>query len=88
MHPGFKSIIGIFAVTIGSTLIAFALQIKAQRVLPATTASLFFLFESPFAIFFAMLLLSESVTLWQSVGAVLIFSSALGATLTIKGKPA
>lgn len=86
--PGPKSIIGILAVTIGSTLLAFALQIKAQRVLPATTASLFFLFESPFATLFAMILLNEPVTHWQSVGAALIFFSAMGATLTIKSKPA
>lgn len=81
--PDFKGIIGILSVTVGSTLIAFALQIKAQRVLPAVTAGLFFLLESPFAMFFAVVLMEEKVHTTQGLGALLIFVSAIGATLTL-----
>lgn len=78
--PDLKAIIGFVSVTIGSTLIAFALQIKAQKSLNATTASLFFLLESPFATMFAILLLNEPITPNQILGATLILIAAIGST--------
>ncbi len=70
---------GLFALVCGSSMIAFTLQIKAQRVLAPATASMIFLLESPFAAFFAILLLSEKMSAYQALGAGLIF---LAATLT------
>jgi drug/metabolite transporter (DMT)-like permease len=75
------AIIGLLSLTFGSTLIAFALQVRAQRVLSPSIASLIFLLESPFALIFAIYFLNESMTDLQATGALLIFFSAVGATL-------
>lgn len=80
--PDQKAIWGFLSVTIGSTIIAFSLQIKAQKTISATTASLFFLFESPFATFFAIMILKDTVTSWQILGALCIFAAAIGSIST------
>jgi drug/metabolite transporter (DMT)-like permease len=73
--------IGLTSLALGSTLIAFFLQVRAQRRLPPTVSSLIFLLESPFALVFSVWLLSESFHGREAVGAVLIFVSAMAATL-------
>lgn len=76
--PGFLSLL--FA----STMIAFALQVRAQKVLSPSLSSLLFLLESPFAAFFAVLFLHEKVSGSQWFGAALIMlatvSSVWGTT--------
>lgn len=71
------SIFGLISLTLGSTLLAFYLQVRAQKVLSASTCSLLLLLESPFACLFAILLLHESMSLSQGIGAFLILSSAM-----------
>jgi drug/metabolite transporter (DMT)-like permease len=78
--PNIYAFAGLFSLAFLSTLLAFALQIKAQKVLSSSTSSLIFLLESPFAAIFAMIFLHESLTLWQTIGGVLIFTSAFQAT--------
>ncbi len=70
--PGFLSLL--FA----STMIAFALQVRAQKVLSPSLSSLLFLLESPFAAFFAVLLLHEHVSGAQWIGAALILLATAG----------
>jgi drug/metabolite transporter (DMT)-like permease len=73
--------VGLLSLTFGSTVIAFYLQVRAQKHLSATVSSLIFLLESPFALIFAILLLHESLNTTESIGAGLIFLSATFATL-------
>jgi drug/metabolite transporter (DMT)-like permease len=76
---GLKPLLGGLGFLIfGSTLIAFALQVRSQRVLSPAVASMLFLLESPFAALFAALLLGERLGGLQWVGAALIFTSAYG----------
>lgn len=72
--------VGVLALSVGSTVLAFYLQVRAQAYLSATVSSLLFLLESPFALIFAMILLAEKLGLTESLGAALIFVSAVGAS--------
>lgn len=69
--------IGILSLTFGSTFLAFALQVKAQKYLSPSIASMIFLLEAPIAALFALWLLGESMHFSQWLGAVLIFIAAL-----------
>jgi drug/metabolite transporter (DMT)-like permease len=80
--PDNKALIGLFSLTIGSTLLAFALQVRAQKIVSPSLASILFLLESPFAAYFAFLLLYEKITTLQALGGVIIFLAAFGATKT------
>ncbi len=73
--------LGIGFLAIGSSLIGFMIQIRAQKVIPPSVVSVFFLLESPFAAFFAFLFFGEHLSLHQWGGAFLIFVSALGTAL-------
>jgi drug/metabolite transporter (DMT)-like permease len=77
-----KSLFGLLFVALGSTLVAFMLQVKAQKVLSSSVASLLFLLESPFAAIFAAIFLGEHLSAVQWTGAFLISLSALGAVRT------
>lgn len=70
---------GLGSLTLGSTVLAFFLQVRAQQRLSPSVASLLFLLESPFAALFAALVLRESLTWSQAIGAGLIFIASLGA---------
>lgn len=72
---------GLLILAFGSTVIAFGLQVRAQAKLSPTVSSLLFLLESPFAMLFAFFLLSEKLGPWETGGAVLIFLSAMAASL-------
>lgn len=74
------AIAGVISLAFGSTVLAFSLQIKAQAKLSPTVASLLCLLESPFAMLFAMSILSETLGAFEACGAVLIFFSAVGAS--------
>jgi drug/metabolite transporter (DMT)-like permease len=67
--------IAMILLTLGSSLIAFYLQIVAQKHIQASVASLLFLLESPFSGLFAFLLLNERLSETQMLGALLIFVS-------------
>lgn len=73
--------VGLLLLTFGSTVIAFFLQVRAQAYLSPTVSSLIFLLESPFALLFALLFLGQSLSGVESLGAVLIFMSAVAASL-------
>lgn len=60
-----------------SSVVAFYLQIRTQKVLDSTTASLLFLMESPNAMLFGFLLLNETINFYQGVGALIIIIAAL-----------
>jgi drug/metabolite transporter (DMT)-like permease len=64
--------VGILSLAVGSSLIGFYIQVRTQRVLSNTTASMLFLLESPFAFLFGSLFLAESLNPRQLMGAALI----------------
>lgn len=74
-----KSIFGLLSLSIFSTLIGFMIQVRTQKVLPASLASMLFLLESPFAAFFSFLLIGERFSFTQMMGAVIILIAAIGA---------
>jgi drug/metabolite transporter (DMT)-like permease len=86
IEPGLKTsllgrpLMGLGALVFGSTLIAFALQVRAQKVLSPSIASLLFLLESPFATLYAIYLLNESLRTEQWAGAGLILVAAAAAS--------
>jgi drug/metabolite transporter (DMT)-like permease len=66
---------GVLSLGIGSSLLAFYLQARAQRHLSASVSSLLFLLESPFSFLFAYFLLNERLTLIQGIGASVLLAS-------------
>lgn len=78
--PSVQAAIGLFSLVFLSTLLAFFLQIKAQKILSPSISAIIFLLESPFAAAFAIFFLHERLTLWQTAGGVLIFVAAFQAT--------
>lgn len=73
--------IGIASLGIGSSAIGFYIQIRTQKVLSPTTASMLFLLESPFALLFGFCLLGERLGPRQMLGALLIM---LASFLTVR----
>ncbi|MGE4133064.1 MAG: DMT family transporter [Bdellovibrionales bacterium] len=72
--------VGLLSLAFGSTILAFYLQVKAQAHLSATVTSLLCLLESPLSMFFAVMLLSEKLTMWEATGALLIFLATISAS--------
>jgi len=64
--------VGLLTLSFGSTLVAFALQIRAQKDLSPSISSLLYLLESPFAAMLAIALLHETLKPTQWLGAALI----------------
>lgn len=60
------------------SLVGFAVQVEAQKVLPAVFISVLFLLESPFAALFGAMLLGERLDVTQWAGAALILISSAG----------
>ena len=81
-----SALIGLVCLGIGSSVVAFYLQIRAQKSLDDTTASMLFLLESPVAALFGFILLSERLNTLQTLGALLILSSAALQVLFSKEK--
>jgi len=71
-----NALFGLVSLAFGSTLIAFYLQVRAQKDLSPTVSSLMFLLESPFAMIFSLMLLGQSLNVLESIGALMIFVSA------------
>ncbi len=76
--PSLLSVGSVVALALLVSMVAFYLQVRAQKILSATTASMLCLLEAPFAFLFALFLLNEGLNFTQSIGAVIILlSSAL-----------
>lgn len=75
--PNDLALLGICFLGIGSNLVAFLIQVRAQKVLPPVIASMLFLLESPFAFLFGWLLLDEQLSKKGALGAGLIMVSAI-----------
>lgn len=71
----FLAVLGMAIIILGGSLIAFFLQVRSQTVIDSKVASFLFLLEAPFATFFALMLLGESLTWNQIVGTLIIFFS-------------
>ncbi|MFZ4402865.1 MAG: DMT family transporter [Pseudobdellovibrionaceae bacterium] len=71
------ALLGLLILSIGCSLIAFYIQVRAQKVLHPTTASMLFLLESPFALLFGFYFLNESLNWTSAGGALLIFIAAV-----------
>jgi drug/metabolite transporter (DMT)-like permease len=78
---GFEPWMGLASLAIGSTLIAFALQVKAQKSISPSLAALLFLLESPFAALFAIYFLNESLRTEHWAGAGLLLTAVATSTM-------
>lgn len=72
-----RSTLSFISLSLGSTLFAFALQIRAQKILSPMVSSLLFLLESPMALMFSFLMLDERLKGTQWIGAIVILMSAV-----------
>jgi drug/metabolite transporter (DMT)-like permease len=70
------SILGLALLVVFVSIIAFFLQVHAQRKLSTTTASMLCLLEAPFSFIFAALLIGENLVGVQIFGAILILCSS------------
>lgn len=77
LTDSWKAIAGILSLGIASSVIAFYLQIRSQKILSDTTASMLFLLESPFAAVFGFIILKEQLRPIQIGGAVLIMLASV-----------
>lgn len=71
--PG--ALTGLLYLSLLSSMVAFSLQIVAQKRIPSHIVSLVFLLESPIAAFFGYTLLGESLNTMNLVGCALILLS-------------
>ncbi len=71
-----KSVISVLVLSLFVSLFAFYLQVRAQKILTTTTASLLCLLEAPNAFLFATLFLNEKIDTIQAVGVVIILLSS------------
>jgi drug/metabolite transporter (DMT)-like permease len=72
-----RSLIAMLGLALMVSLLAFFLQVKAQKKLNNTTASLLCLIEAPSAFVFATFLLNEKITGLQGIGIISILLSSL-----------
>ena len=68
----YMSVVSVLGLAVLVTLGAFYLQVRAQRVLSTTTASMLCLLEAPYSFLFASALLNEKLTPIQLAGAIVI----------------
>ncbi len=68
---------GIFFLSIISSMIAFSIQVIAQKKIPSHIASLIFLLESPFAAYFGWIYFNEQLNLMNLMGAGLIMLAVI-----------
>ncbi len=71
------SITGVLCLCFGSSMVAFFLQIKAQKYLSNTTTTMLSLLESPIAAAFGFLLLGETLKASQVFGAMIILGTSV-----------
>ena len=65
---------------------AYSLQIIGQKHLDPTPASMIMSLESVFAVLFASVILKESMTIWETVGSILVFAGVILSQLPAKSK--
>lgn len=65
---------------------AYALQIMGQKNLEPTLASLIMSLESVFAALFGWLLLNDTMTTWETLGCVLLFTAVILSQIELKPK--
>lgn len=70
-----QSVLSVVGLALFVSMLAFYLQVRAQRTLSTTTSSMLCLLEGPFAFIFAAYFLSESLDGPQLFGALIILSS-------------
>ncbi len=75
---------GMLELIFGSTMIAFSLQVRAQKKLSPSVSSLIFLLESPFAAIFGFLVLNENPTLQTLIGATIILAALISSVVFSK----
>lgn len=72
---------GLIELIIGSTMIAFSLQVRAQKKISPSVSSLVYLLESPFAAIFSFFILNETPD-WQTlVGAAIILAALIASVV-------
>lgn len=76
-----KGWIGLIALGFGSSLLAFFLQVRAQKIISPSVVSLMFLLESPMSCVFAYLLLNETLNGLQWLGAGFIMLACIAISL-------
>lgn len=81
-----KAMLGLMSLTFGTTLLAFYLQMRAQRNVSSSVASLLFLLESPIAAVFSFYLIGEHLIDVQIMGCTIVILAAVGVTLTSRVK--
>ena len=69
--------VSIFYAGILSSGIAFTLQIVGQKAVEPSTASLLMSLESVFAVLSGWIVLGDVLSLWETVGCILIFAAIL-----------
>lgn len=80
--------LAMLALALGSGLLAFYLQVRAQEKIPPSLASMLFLLESPFSALFAFLLLNEKLESHHLAGgAVILAACAWAIKVDSKVKP-
>lgn len=80
-----KALGGVFILAAACSVLGFYIQVRTQKVLSDTTASMLFLLESPYAFFFAFLLMGDRLNASQTLGALLILGAALAMVLVESG---
>jgi drug/metabolite transporter (DMT)-like permease len=68
--------------------LAYSLQILGQKQLEPSVASLIMSLESVFAVIFGAVILKETLTPWETVGCILVFSAVVLSQIPIKTKKA
>ena len=76
MLPG-KGISAVLYLGILASALGLTVQVKAQKVIPPSEASIIFALEPVFATLFSALILSERITLPSFIGMILIFSATI-----------
>lgn len=64
--------------------VAYSLQIIGQKKLEPSIASLIMSLESVFALLFGVLILNESLSQWEGIGCILVFSAVILSQIPIK----
>lgn len=72
---------GLFFLAIFSSLLAFTMQVVAQKRIPAHLVSMIFLLESLFATLFGWLILSERLSTMNIVGAAIVLAAVMATPL-------
>lgn len=73
----YKTWLSVLGLSIFVSLLAFYLQVRAQKILNNTTTSLLCLLEAPNAFLFANIFLNENINLIQGIGILLILISSI-----------